>query len=64
MSETRLLDQKAVAEMLGISIYTVKSWRDAGIGPKSIRIGRCTYRYRLADIEAYLRESELESSPA
>lgn len=52
---THLVDEKAVAEMLGISIPLVRKWRFFNTGgPPYVKLGRAV-RYDLADVEAFLR---------
>ncbi|GFO59230.1 hypothetical protein GMST_15550 [Geomonas silvestris] len=52
---TRLLDQKEVAEMLGVSTKTLECWRWKKIGPEYIKIGRLA-RYMDSVIMAYIDE--------
>lgn len=51
--ESRLLDTKQVAEMLRVSIKTVRRKIDSGELPKPRRMGRLL-RWRLCDIERYI----------
>jgi DNA-binding transcriptional MerR regulator len=51
MSEIIGIEQ--LAEMLNISVNTVRYWRTIGYGPKSARIGRRVV-YRRADAEAWI----------
>ena len=59
-----LLDQKQVAQMIGVSIGTLERHRVAGTGPRWARLGRLV-RYRQVDvlewIEANLRRSTSET---
>jgi hypothetical protein len=41
-----------VSKRLGVSAFTVRSWRVKGIGPRYFKVGRAV-RYRLADVETY-----------
>lgn len=49
MSTTQLpvfLDQRQVAEMLGLHVTTLRKWRSQSRGPKSYRIeGKVVYRF-------------------
>ncbi len=51
-----LLTTKQVAKKLGLSYYTIMTWRSVKRYPlKYIKVGR-RIRYRLSDVEAFLRE--------
>ena len=45
-------NEKWVAQRLGLSVKTIQSWRDKGIGPP-FRKFYAAVRYALADIEAF-----------
>jgi excisionase family DNA binding protein len=49
----RLLSMEEVAELLGVPVGTVRSWRDRGRGPRAVRVG-LHLRYRRSDIENWL----------
>ena len=49
----RLLNQKEVAEILGISTKTIELWRSTCTGPKFVKIGRLA-RYRESDIREFV----------
>ena len=49
-----LLDERAVAKLLHISLGTVRRWRLFHKGPKYIKVSDSLVRYRPADVEAYL----------
>ncbi len=49
----RLLDQREVAGLLGLSDRTLEAWRVEGYGPAHVRVGgRC--KYRPETIEAWI----------
>ena len=48
-----LMDEKELANRLGISVHALRRWRFEGRGPRYIHIGRLV-RYRPADVEAWL----------
>jgi len=54
-----LLDDDAVARLFGIATNTLAKWRCRGHGPRFIKVGSAV-RYRLADIEEYLRRRTVE----
>ena len=56
-----LLDEPKLAARLAVSRATLQSWRYAGRGPRYIKIGRLI-RYRVADVDAYLRAQTRGSS--
>lgn len=48
----KLLTTKEVAEMLGVPRRTVDDWRQRGVGPAFVKVGRHV-RYRPTDLAAY-----------
>jgi predicted DNA-binding transcriptional regulator AlpA len=50
----QLLNEHAVAKLLGVSIATVRRWRLLRQGPKFIRVGAASVRYRPADLADYI----------
>jgi predicted DNA-binding transcriptional regulator AlpA len=55
----KLLTTKEVLALLGdVPRSTFYRWRQLGIGPRSIKLPNGEKRYRLADIEAWLRDHE------
>lgn len=48
-----LIDPRATAAYLGVSIMTLADFRTKRVGPDYIKVGRCV-RYRRSDIEAWL----------
>jgi predicted DNA-binding transcriptional regulator AlpA len=53
MSENEYLCTKIVARRLGISPRTLENYRQRGIGPNYVRLGR-TIRYRWSDIRDWI----------
>jgi len=51
---TRLLNEHNVAELLGVSVATVRRWRPLNQGPKFIRVGAASVRYRPRDVSEYV----------
>ena len=49
----KLLTQQQLADELQVSLRPLERWRQEGIGPAFIRVGRSP-RYRRADIDAWL----------
>jgi predicted DNA-binding transcriptional regulator AlpA len=51
--EALLLNEKTVAERLGVTVHAMRRWRFEGRGPRFIHVGRLV-RYRPEDVEAWL----------
>ncbi|MFI5298802.1 MAG: helix-turn-helix domain-containing protein [Polyangiales bacterium] len=56
---TALLDEITAAELLHLSVHTLRSWRSQGIGPSFHRLGR-RIRYSPESLQAFLRETLVE----
>lgn len=55
----KLLKESVVAEILGVSMPTLRSWRCRGLGPPYIKLGagsKSPVRYSASDIEKYIAE--------
>lgn len=50
----KLVDQKEVAKLLGVSVKTVECWRWQKKGPKYIKLGRLA-RYRMSDVMKFIQ---------
>ena len=59
-SENRILTDVEVAERLGVSRFTVRSWRLKGVGPRFLKMGRAV-RYRSQDVDEYERQALVET---
>jgi excisionase family DNA binding protein len=57
--EKRTLTDIEVATRLGVSRFTVRSWRLKGIGPRFLKLGRAV-RYRSEDVDEYVRQAVIE----
>lgn len=51
----KLLSEREVAELLGLSMRTLQEHRFRGVGLRFIKLGRAV-RYSLEDVEAYVAE--------
>jgi len=54
-----LLRESQVAQRLGVSMPTLRSWRCRGIGPKFIKLGggkKSPVRYDERDLEQYIAQ--------
>jgi len=59
-SQNRILTDVEVAERLGVSRFTVRSWRLKGVGPRFLKMGRAV-RYRSEDVDAYEQQALVET---
>ncbi len=52
-----LVPEKQVAEILGVSVSTLRRWRSSGVGPAWIKLygTHGSVRYDLADVQAAIR---------
>ena len=57
--KTTLTDVE-VANRLGVSRFTVRSWRLKGVGPRFLKMGRAV-RYRPQDVDEYERQALVET---
>jgi hypothetical protein len=54
----RLYTEKEVAEILSVSLASLRRWRLAGIGPNFRKLrGTAAVRYRQEDLDAYIDAS-------
>ncbi len=61
MSEmTRALTEREVAELLVLSVATLRAWRHRGKGPRFLRLGR-SVRYLPADVADFVRASAVDT---
>ena len=56
---TRALTEREVAELLGLSVATLRAWRHRGKGPRFLRLGR-SVRYLPADLADFVRASAVD----
>jgi predicted DNA-binding transcriptional regulator AlpA len=52
----RLIDVRAVSELTGIKIRTLKKWRTEGRGPAAMRIEGRLVRYSLRVVQDWIRD--------
>ena len=58
---TRALTEREVADMLGLSVATLRAWRHRGKGPRFLRLGR-SVRYLPADVADFVRASAVDAT--
>jgi excisionase family DNA binding protein len=56
----RALTEREVAELLGLSVATLRAWRHRGKGPRFLRLGR-SVRYLPADVDEFVRASAVDT---
>ena len=49
-----LLDDVEVADRLNVSLQTVRNWRARREGPRYVKLGKRSVRYRPEDVEAFI----------
>ena len=59
---TPALTEREVAELLGLSVATLRAWRHRGKGPRFLRLGR-SVRYLPADVAEFVRASAVDTTP-
>lgn len=57
-----LMDEAALASKLKISKSLLRKWRRLGIGPKWLKLGGKTVRYRSSDLHEWLQTCETETA--
>lgn len=57
----RFVSEKSAAEILALSVKTLRSWRVRGQGPRWAKMGR-SVRYAIADLEAFAAASIRKST--
>jgi excisionase family DNA binding protein len=58
---TRALTEREVAELLGLSVATLRAWRHRGTGPRFLRLGR-SVRYLPSDLADFVRASAVDTT--
>lgn len=56
MHPTEMLTDLEVAGALKMSRQTLANWRSEGRGPRFIKVGGRSVRYRRGDVEAWIEE--------
>ncbi len=57
---TRALTEREVANLLGLSVATLRAWRHRGKGPRFLRLGR-SVRYLPSDLADFVRASAVDT---
>jgi predicted DNA-binding transcriptional regulator AlpA len=53
-TKDRLMKERDIAALCGISLATVRRWRLLGQGPKYIKLGAVAVRYRPEDLVTWI----------
>lgn len=61
-SIAQLLNEHAVAQLLDVSVATVRRWRLLREGPQFIRVGAASVRYRPEDLQTYINQCPASGS--
>ena len=59
--EARLITEGEAADLLTLSVKTLRNWRLSGYGPPHLKLGRLV-RFRLSDLKAWLKSCERAST--
>ena len=59
--EEHLITECEAAELLVLSVKTLRNWRLSGYGPPHLKVGRLV-RYRLSDLKAWVTTCERTST--
>ncbi|WP_045761958.1 helix-turn-helix transcriptional regulator [Xanthomonas albilineans] len=49
-----LLNEKSAAAVLAVAVTTMRNWRALRTGPRYVKVGKRSVRYRRADLEAFI----------
>lgn len=58
----RYIDEKQVAEYLGISAKTLQGYRVKGGGPEFMKLGHKTVRYKISDIQEWAKNHKKKNT--
>ena len=56
-SDDEILTVEEVAEILKVSVGTIRKWRSEGAGPKGFRVGKYV-RFRRSSVDLFIQERE------
>ncbi len=59
----RLIAKRALAQLLGVSPWTIDRWRASGTFPDPVWVSDDTPRWRIADILAWLKTRQAHDAP-
>ena len=57
LTRSKLLDEKELAALLGVSVSTIRNWRYTYQGPPVQKVGR-SVRYDISAVEKWLDEEQ------
>ena len=56
--QNHLITNKEAAHYLGIAPGTLQNWRWLGKGPRFVQVGPQAVRYRLSDLDSYIKDRQ------
>jgi len=59
--EARLITESQAADLLTLSVKTLRNWRLSGYGPAHLKVGRLV-RYRVSELNLWLKSCERAST--
>ena len=60
LSPSDLLDEREAARLYTLAVATLRNWRALKQGPRYVKLGKRTVRYRRSDLEAFVSSSQAE----
>ena len=63
-SPSDMLDENAVSNALSVAVATLRNWRWLGEGPRFVKLGKRTVRYRRADVDAFIEAGSSDEARA
>jgi len=54
------MNEKDVAQLVGVSVKTVRGWRFRNVGPNFFRAGSCV-RYWRGDVQAWIEANTVQT---
>ncbi|MFH1070292.1 MAG: helix-turn-helix domain-containing protein [Candidatus Glassbacteria bacterium] len=59
LEDISLIDERQLAETLGMALQTIRNWRHTGHGPAYLKIGGRSVRYRLVDVREFVERQRI-----
>lgn len=57
-----LLSEEEAAKLLGMKKQTLANWRTNGVGPKFVKVGGRSIRYKLSELLAFIEDRTFNST--
>lgn len=55
VSNALVMDDGPAADILGLSVFTLRKWRSTGHGPAYVKLGK-SVKYRLEDLTEFIQK--------